>query len=211
MRRFLMAGAALALIGAGAAHADDRDRELFGAGAGGATGAAAGAIVGGPVGAVIGGVAGATIGAATAVPQDAQVYVLENPVNSVTVEGDLSADYSLSEEVVLTPIPDHPDLAYVYIDNRPVIVRVDSREVLYAPEVETTASISGGVPQTTITYIEENRLEPVILEGEVHTGTLIPEEVRIIEVPEDPRYGYIYVEERPVLVDRGSREVIWVR
>ena len=42
MRKILMAGAALALIGATAAHADDRDKEVLGGAAGGAAGAAAG-------------------------------------------------------------------------------------------------------------------------------------------------------------------------
>ena len=40
---------------------------------------------------------------------------------------------------------------------------------------------------------------------------MIPDTVQIVEVPENPNYGYIYVDQRPVLVDRSSREVIWVR
>ena len=54
MRKILMAGAALALIGATAAHADDADKEVLGGTAMGAAGATAGAVVGGPVGAVVG-------------------------------------------------------------------------------------------------------------------------------------------------------------
>jgi hypothetical protein len=211
MRKILMAGVALALLGATATHADDRDKEVFGLGAGGAAGAAAGAVVGGPVGAIVGGVAGAVIGAEAAVPDDARVYVMENPTQPVVLEGQVTADTRFDETVVLTPIPDHPEFAYVYVENRPVIVRADSRQVVYAPEIETTASISGEVPETTITYIERNPLEPVILEGEVRAGALIPDTVEIIEVPESPRYGYIYVEDRPVLVDRSSRQVIWIR
>ena len=42
MRKFLMASAALALIGATMAHADDGDKEVLGGAAGGAAGAAAG-------------------------------------------------------------------------------------------------------------------------------------------------------------------------
>ncbi len=51
----------------------------------------------------------------------------------------------------------------------------------------------------------------VVLEGPVEAGIVIPETVQIVEIPESAAYGYIYVEDRPVLVDRGSREVIWVR
>jgi hypothetical protein len=211
MRKILMAGAALALIGATVAHADDGDKEVLGGAAGGAAGATVGAVVGGPAGAIIGGVAGFAIGAEAAVPNDARTYVMENPTPPVVLNGQVTADTRFDDTVTLTPIPDHPDLAYVYIDNRPVIVRTDSRQVIYAPEVETTASISSDIPETTITYVERNRLEPVMLEGPVEAGVVIPDTVQIVEVPENPNYGYIYVEDRPVLVDRGTREVIWVR
>lgn len=211
MRKILIAGAALALIGATAAHADDRDKEVLGGAAGGAAGAAAGAVVGGPIGAIVGGVAGFAIGAEAAVPEDARIYVMENPTPPVVLQGQVTADTRFDDTVVLTPIPDHPDLAYVYVDNRPVIVRTDSRQVIYAPEVEATASISPDIPETTITYVERHPLEPVILEGPVEAGMVIPQSVEIVEVPESPSYGYIYVDQRPVLVDRNSREVIWVR
>lgn len=211
MRKILMAGAALALIGATVAHADDRDKEALGGAAGGAAGAAAGAVVGGPIGAVVGGVAGFAIGAEAAVPEDARVYVMENPTPPVVLEGEVTADTRFDDTVVLTPIPDHPDLAYVYVDNRPVIVRTDSRQVLYAPDVQTTASISPDIPEATITYVERHPLEPVVLEGPVEAGVVIPDTVQIVEVPENPNYGYIYVDQRPVLVDRSSREVLWIR
>ena len=193
------------------AHADDQDRELFGAGAGGATGAVAGAVVGGPVGAVVGGFAGAALGAATAVPDDARVYVVENPTPSVTVQGELTTDYSFGNDVTLTPIPDHPEYAYIYVNNRPVIVRADNRQIVYAPEVETTASVSPDISETTITYIERNPVDPVVIDGELSAGMVVPDSVSIVEVPDAPTYGYIYVQDRPVLVDRESRQVIWVR
>lgn len=211
MRKILMAGAALALIGATVAHADDGDKEVLGGAAGGAAGAAVGAVVGGPVGAIVGGVAGVAIGAEAAVPDDARVYVMENPTPPVVLEGQVTADTRFDDTVTLTPIPEHPDLAYIYVDNRPVIVRTDSRQVIYAPDVETTASISTDIPETTIVYVERNPLEPVVLEGPVEAGMLIPDSVQIVGVPENPNYGYIYVDGRPVLVDLGTREVIWVR
>ena len=211
MRKILIAGAALALIGATAAHADDRDKEAFGGAAGGAAGAAAGAVIGGPVGAIVGGVAGAAIGAEAAVPEDARVYVMDNPTPPVVLKGPVSVDTRFDDTVALTPIPDHPDLAYVYVDNRPVIVRADSRQVIYAPDMDTTASVSSDIPEATITYVERHPVEPVVLEGPVEAGVTVPDTVQIVEVPENPNYGYIYVDQRPVLVDRGTRQVLWVR
>lgn len=211
MRKILMAGAALALIGATVAHADDRDKEVLGGAAAGTAGAVAGGVVGGPIGAVVGGAVGFAIGAEAAVPEDARVYVVQNPTPPVVLDGELTADTRFNDTVALTPIPEHPDLAYVYIDNRPVIVRTDSRQVVYVPEVQTTTRVAPDIPETAITYVESNRLEPVVLEGPVEAGMVVPETVQIVDVPESPTYGYIYVDERPVLVDRGTREVIWVR
>lgn len=211
MRKILMAGAALALLGATAAHADDRDKEALGGAAGGAAGAAAGAVVGGPIGAVVGGVAGFAIGADAAVPDEARVYVMENPTPPVILEAPVTAETRFDDSVTLTPIPEHPDLAYVYVDNRPVIVRTDSRQVIYAPDVQATGSISSDIPEATITYVERHPVDPVILEGPVEAGMVVPDTVQIVDVPENPNYGYIYVDQRPVLVDRGSRQVIWVR
>lgn len=210
MKKLVVAGAVLALLG-GAAYADDAKKETFGAAAGGTTGAVAGAVVGGPVGAIIGGVAGAALGAATAVPEEARVYVTEHPVDPVTIEGELSADYVFDDSVTIHPIPDQPNFGYVYVDNRPVIVSMDSRKVIYAAEADTTASISVDVPETTITYVERHPVDPVVLEGEVVSGGVIPDSVQLIEIPDDPEYAYVYVDSGPVIVERETRKVVWVR
>lgn len=212
MRKFLMAGAALALIGTTAAHAQERnDDQDLGVVTGGAAGAVTGAIVGGPVGAAIGGIAGATLGAAATVPTEVQTYVVANPVEPVVLEGPVTTETRLRQDVVLTPIPDHPEFAYVYVDSRPVIVRASDRQVVFVAQAETTGSIAPPVPEATITYVEKHPVGPVVLEGPVETGAVIPEQVDIVAVPDSPEYGYIYVEDRPVLVDRGSRKIVWVR
>ena len=213
MYKILMTGVALAIAGASMAHAEERKENPGAAAAtGGAAGALTGALVGGPVGAAIGGVAGATLGAASAVPQETRVYVMENPVEPVVLDGPVTTETRLREDVVLTPIPDQPEFSYVYVENRPVIVRASDRQVLYVEGgVETTGSITATVPDTTVTYIERHPVGPVVLEGPVEMGTVIPDSVDLVAVPDSPDYGYIYVEQRPILVDRSSRKVVWVR
>jgi hypothetical protein len=210
MKKLLVAGAALAMLG-GAAYADDAKKESFGAAAGGTTGAVAGAVVGGPVGAIVGGVAGAALGAATAVPEEARVYVAENPVDSVTIEGQLAEGYAFDDSVTIHPIPDQPKFGYVYVDNRPVIVSMDTRKVVYAAEAETTASVSVDIPDTTITYVEKHPVDPVVLEGKVVSGEAIPDSVELIEIPDNPKYAYVYVDSGPVIVERDTRKVVWMR
>lgn len=203
MRKFLLATAAIAALSAGAAHAQTNDEARgFGATAGGTTGAVAGAVVGGPIGAIVGGFAGAVIGAETAVPDEVVGYVVDNPVPTVTYEGELAAGAVIPADVEVVQVPDSPEYGYIYVNGRPVLVEYESREVVYSPGYV--------VPERTVTYITENPADPVVIDGGVTTGAILPSDVQIVEVPEDPNYGYVYTETGPVVVERGSREVIWV-
>jgi hypothetical protein len=216
MRKIVYASAAIAFLGISVAHADDQDRRALGATAGGATGAVAGAAVGGPVGAAVGGVAGLAIGAATAVPHSVRTYVVEHPVDSVAVEGQLSTDYALPEGVVIHQIPEHPRYGYVYVQDRPVVVRMKSRRILYAAPGERhdatqTGAIDVQPPERVITYVERHQVAPVDIEGDIDRGYVVPDSVELTPVPENPRYDYVYVQDRPILVDPQTRKVIWMR
>jgi hypothetical protein len=204
MRKFLLATAAIAALSAGAAHAQTNDdsQRGFGATAGGTTGAVAGAVVGGPIGAIVGGFAGAVIGAETAVPDEVVGYVINNPVPTVTYDGEIEAGVVIPAEVEVVQVPDSPEYGYIYVNGRPVLVEYESREVVYSPGYV--------VPERTVTYITENPADPVVIDGGVTTGAILPSDVEIVEVPEDPYYGYVYTETGPIVVERGSREVIWV-
>ena len=47
-------------------------------------------------------------------------------------------------------------------------------------------------------------------EGDIAVGTVLPESVTIVEYPEQKSYGYVMLNDRRVLVERGSRKVIRV-
>ncbi|MHB2266687.1 DUF1236 domain-containing protein [Aliihoeflea sp. PC F10.4] len=203
MRKFLLATAAIAALGVSAAQAQTNDEARgFGAAAGGTTGAIAGAAVGGPIGALVGGFAGTVIGAETAVPDEVVGYVVENPVPTVTYEGEIDAGVMIPAEVEVMQVPDYPEYGYVYVNGRPVLVEYESREVVYSPGYV--------VPESTVTYVTEHPGDTVVIDGGVTTGAILPSDVEVIEVPEDPYYGYVYTDTGPVLVERGTREVIWV-
>lgn len=227
MRKLLLAGTALVALGIAPAFAQqaptapaatpsapanndqsqrqssDTDNQAVGTTAGAATGAVAGAVVGGPVGAVIGGFAGAVLGAATSVPEPARQYVVAHPVAPVAVQGPVEVGMAVPASATLTPIPDYPDYSYVYINGRPVIVKAQSREVVYSPGYV--------VPDQTVTYVEQNPIDPVTIDTQITTGSTIPDSVTIQEVPNDPAYGYVYTETGPVLVNRSSRTVVWTK
>lgn len=106
-----------------------------GAAGGAASGAIAGAVVGGPVGAVVGGVAGAVIGDVSedAMTPETRTYVMEHKTESVVIDGDVAVGTQLPETVQIQTIPDS-QLSYVYVQERPVLVDPQSRQVVHIYE-----------------------------------------------------------------------------
>jgi uncharacterized protein YraI len=80
-------------------------------------------------------------------------------------------------------------------------------------------SILGGVgnlasavitpPGHVRTYVVENRYDPILLEGEVVVGAILPDVVELRPVPEY-QYHYAYVNGVPVLVEPGTRRIVHV-
>ena len=54
-----------------------------------------------------------------------------------------------------------------------------------------------------------NPLDPVYLEGNLAVGAGIPEDITLSAVP-NYRYQYVYVNDRPVLVDPATRRIVYV-
>lgn len=72
------------------------------------------------------------------------------------------------------------------------------------------ASGAAATPDTTVTtYVTQNPVAPVYLEGEVVTGARLPEVVEVTPVPDSP-YAYAYVNGVPVLVEQGQRQIIYI-
>ena len=206
--------AAIAFAGAAPTYAAD---QAAGAATGAAGGAVTGALVGGPVGAAVGGVAGAIIGSAASVPHRARTYVVQHPVQSVQVHGDLSEGYEIPRDVEIHTIPHEPSYGYVYVDKRPVIVKKQSRKVVYASAArdtsgETTGAVSAGSPpRTVITYVERHHAQPVQLKSTLRVGRSLPSTVELRTIPRHPAYAYVYTESGPVIVKKKTRTVVWTR
>lgn len=64
-------------------------------------------------------------------------------------------------------------------------------------------------PPEVVTYVEQNRADPVYLEGEVVVGAALPDTVEFREIP-DYQYRYVYVNGQPVLVEPDSRRIVYV-
>ncbi|MCO5145745.1 MAG: DUF1236 domain-containing protein [Aquamicrobium sp.] len=85
--------------------------------------------------------------------------------------------------------------------------------VIYEGPADGTmvGSISGDYEPTpqVRAYIEDNRYEPVYLEGEFGVGTSLPETVEVYEIP-DYEYRYVYINDRPVLVEPQTRRIVYI-
>ena len=69
---------------------------------------------------------------------------------------------------------------------------------------------SAATPSERVTtYVMENPVEPIYLDGEIVVGAGIPEAVTLTEVPESEFY-YAYINGNRVLVEREQRRIVYI-
>jgi hypothetical protein len=71
------------------------------------------------------------------------------------------------------------------------------------------AAATVDVPDTAVTFVRANPVDNVLLEGEVVVGAVVPEVVQLHPVP-DASFQYVWINGQPVLVDSGSRQIVYV-
>lgn len=64
-------------------------------------------------------------------------------------------------------------------------------------------------PEVARTYVTSNPIDPVYLDGEVVIGAGVPDTVTLRPIP-DYEYQYVYINGQPVLVDPGTRQIVYV-
>ncbi len=211
MKKLLLASmAALSLAAALPAVAQDRvvgvqpDADagaVIGATGGGTTGAVVGGLLGGPIGAVIGGFAGATIGAEAGIATSSIDYVAAHPVEPIYFDGNADIGFVVPADVTVYPIEGDPAYGYVYANDRVWIVDLESRALVQSPGYL--------VPQTAADFAVANPVTSVEVEGDAVVGYVLPDGTEIATIP-DSRYGYVYLGDRPALVDSTNRTVVWI-
>jgi hypothetical protein len=182
-------------------EADAEAGAVVGAAGGGATGAVVGGLLGGPIGAVIGGFAGATIGAEAGIEATTVEYATANPVDPIYFDTDVDVGYTVPAEVNVYPIESDPAYGYLYANDRVWLVDMETRQLVQSPGY--------AVPQTTVDYVMSNPIDPIEAQGDVVVGYVLPDGTEVSTIP-DSRFGYVYVDDRPALVDASTRTVIWV-
>lgn len=209
MKTLLMAAAAALALAATPALAQisqtpaTDDQAVAGGTAGAATGGTLGFLIGGPIGAIVGGFAGAVLGAEATVPDQTIVYAGNNPVAPVYFDALFDVGSTVPPDITVYPVTPTPQYGYLYANNRVYIVDNSSRQIVYSPGY--------AIPAGAVAYVEANPTASISIDGSVSAGATLDGSVQVSTLPDYPRYGYVYINGRPALVDTGSRTVVWMR
>lgn len=72
------------------------------------------------------------------------------------------------------------------------------------------ATVDAFTPDDEVTvYVDQNPVEPAYVQGDVVVGTALPQDVRVYRVPNSD-YEYTYVNGQRVIVEPGTRQVLYV-
>lgn len=65
------------------------------------------------------------------------------------------------------------------------------------------------VSEASVEYARLHPVDPIVIEGEVDVGYVVPAEVELQVVEGDEEFGYFYTEDRLWFVDLETREVVY--
>lgn len=65
------------------------------------------------------------------------------------------------------------------------------------------------VPRPAVGYVIAHPAPTVVFRDDVRAGMVIPETVGVQQIPDYPRYGYVYADGRPVIVRMASRRIVY--
>jgi hypothetical protein len=76
-----------------------------------------------------------------------------------------------------------------------------------------TGSVIGaqaGISASSVEFVQLHPVDSLVIDGRVHVGARLGDDVKIHSITGDKVHGYVYLNDRPVIVDRDSRTVVWV-
>ncbi|HTJ56597.1 MAG TPA: DUF1236 domain-containing protein [Devosiaceae bacterium] len=72
------------------------------------------------------------------------------------------------------------------------------------------AGLGAGVSDSAVNYARAHREASITYDGDLHPGYRVGHGVRLYAVPTDPDYSYVYVNDRPALIDNRTSTVVWI-
>lgn len=200
MRKLILASAALLTLGLAVPAVQAQERTNIAPAAGATTGATLGFIFGGPIGAIVGGFSGALVG--SAVSDTTVSYVGTHPVDQLYVSDNLDVGVRVNSNVKLHAIDGDPDHAYFYANNRAWIVDTNSGKIVASPGFL--------VSEKAVAYVKAHPTTSISINGDIGPGFQLKGQTKITAVPDAEGYGYVYLNDRPALIDSHSNTVVWI-
>ena len=200
MRKLILASAAILTLGIAVPSVQAQERTNIAPAAGATTGATLGFIFGGPIGAIIGGFSGAVVG--SAVSDTTVSYVGMHPVDQVYIGNDLRVGARVGGDVKLYAIDGDPDHVYFYANNRAWIVDKASGKIVASPGFL--------VSEEAVAYVKAHPTTSISIQGDIGPGFQLTGKTKITAVPDAEGYGYVYLNDRPALIDSHSNTVVWI-
>jgi len=66
------------------------------------------------------------------------------------------------------------------------------------------------VSEKAVAYVKAHPTESITFSGTLSPGIKLKNGTHVTAVPDAEGYGYVYLNDRPALVDTGSRTVVWI-
>jgi hypothetical protein len=152
------------------------------------------------VGAIVGGFSGALVGSTVS---DASItFAGTHPVEQIYLKDHIKVGYKVSADVKLYPIEGDDTHAYFYANNRAWIVDTTTGKIVASPGFL--------VEDRAVAYVKAHPTTSITFSGQLAPGAKLKSGVKITAVPDADGYGYVYLNDRPALVDTGTRTVVWV-
>ena len=71
-----------------------------------------------------------------------------------------------------------------------------------------TIGASAGVEASSVEYVRLNPTEPVVIEGDIDVGFVVPADIEIHTIEGDDAHGYFYTNDRVYFVNLSDRTVV---
>jgi hypothetical protein len=65
------------------------------------------------------------------------------------------------------------------------------------------------VSEASVDYVRLNPTEPVIIDGEIEVGYVVPDEIVLADIEGDPDHGYFYTNDRVYFVNKADRTIVY--
>ena len=72
------------------------------------------------------------------------------------------------------------------------------------------AGVGANISSSAEDYARAHRVASVAYDGDLKLGYRVGHGLQIYAVPSDEQYSYVYVNDRPVLIDNTTNTVVWI-